>query len=743
MSPNRRRVIAPGPDVSMPWMGGCEESMSYLVLARKHRPTLFEEVVGQDHVTTTLKNAIRNERVAHGYLFTGARGVGKTTAARILARAMNCETGPTDTPCGSCDSCTEISAGNSLDVSEVDGASNRGIDQIRELRETVQYRPARDRCKIYIIDEVHMLTQEAFNALLKTLEEPPDHVHFIFATTEPHKIPVTILSRCQRFDFKRLPQDELVTHLADILGREKIEAENAALQMLAREAEGSVRDGLSLLDRVIAYGGESIRVDTVRDALGVADRTAVVELSEAIVQGNAKAALASIHHVAEHGLDLQHHARQLTHLLRDLLVLRVSDGQPMGRTGDEVDRLRAIANQTSSDALQWMVHRAISRVEEIAKSNEPRIVFELLVVELSRVSTLVGIDELVRRLEALSKGHVPQAGSAPPVQGTGSTSTSNPAPAAASAQQAAPVSETLSETISEPEPIAEPEPVVAPEPEPEPEPVLETTPEPEPEPEPALETTPEPAPEPEPVLEMTPEPAPEPEPVLEMTPEPAPEPEPVLETTPEPAPEPEPEQDDTLDFVLEMAPDTAAEQLAAEEAALKEIEAAIPSNVEPVPADEDPELEPLTMNSWSKIMGELSRTKGSTGMAAANARMLILDSLTDEGVVLLARPEHEYIVDSFQKSGLSELAEALSPWFADRTPEIEFRVQEPSKESSSPAEEAQAERADQASARRDKLTGHPIVRKVVEELGGQVVLLDTDATGLDQILAKEQPHQNG
>ncbi len=729
MSPNRRRVIAPGPDVSMPWMGGCEESMSYLVLARKHRPTLFEEVVGQDHVTTTLKNAIRNERVAHGYLFTGARGVGKTTAARILARAMNCETGPTDTPCGSCDSCTEISAGNSLDVSEVDGASNRGIDQIRELRETVQYRPARDRCKIYIIDEVHMLTQEAFNALLKTLEEPPDHVHFIFATTEPHKIPVTILSRCQRFDFKRLPQDELVTHLADILGREKIEAENAALQMLAREAEGSVRDGLSLLDRVIAYGGESIRVDTVRDALGVADRTAVVELSEAIVQGNAKAALASIHHVAEHGLDLQHHARQLTHLLRDLLVLRVSDGQPMGRTGDEVDRLRAIANQTSSDALQWMVHRAISRVEEIAKSNEPRIVFELLVVELSRVSTLVGIDELVRRLEALSKGHVPQAGSAPPVQGTGSTSTSNPAPAAASAQQAAPVSETLSETISEPEPIAEPEPVVAPEPEPEPEPVLETTP--------------EPAPEPEPVLEMTPEPAPEPEPVLEMTPEPAPEPEPVLETTPEPAPEPEPEQDDTLDFVLEMAPDTAAEQLAAEEAALKEIEAAIPSNVEPVPADEDPELEPLTMNSWSKIMGELSRTKGSTGMAAANARMLILDSLTDEGVVLLARPEHEYIVDSFQKSGLSELAEALSPWFADRTPEIEFRVQEPSKESSSPAEEAQAERADQASARRDKLTGHPIVRKVVEELGGQVVLLDTDATGLDQILAKEQPHQNG
>ncbi|MBR59361.1 MAG: hypothetical protein CMH54_15265 [Myxococcales bacterium] len=198
-----------------------------------------------------------------------------------------------------------------------------------------------------------------------------------------------------------------------------------------------------------------------------------------------------------------------------------------------------------------------------------------------------------------------------------------------------------------------------------------------------------------------------------------------------------------MDFVLEMAPDTAAEQLAAEEAALKEIEAAIPSNVEPVPADEDPELEPLTMNSWSKIMGELSRTKGSTGMAAANARMLILDSLTDEGVVLLARPEHEYIVDSFQKSGLSELAEALSPWFADRTPEIEFRVQEPSKESSSPAEEAQAERADQASARRDKLTGHPIVRKVVEELGGQVVLLDTDATGLDQILAKEQPHQNG
>ncbi len=697
--------------------------MSYLVLARKHRPSLFEEVIGQDHVTTTLKNAIRSERVAHGYLFTGARGVGKTTAARILARALNCEKGPTETPCGSCDSCTEIAAGNSLDVSEVDGASNRGIDQIRELRETVQYRPARDRCKIYIIDEVHMLTQEAFNALLKTLEEPPEHVHFIFATTEPHKIPVTILSRCQRFDFKRLPQDQLALHLSDILSREKIQAEDAAVQILAREAEGSVRDGLSLLDRVIAYSGDSIRAETVRDALGVADRTAVVDLSEAIVQGNAKAALESIHHVAEHGLDLQHHARQLTSLLRDLLVLRVSDGQPMGRTDDEVKRLRDIANQTSADALQWMVHRAIIRVEEIAKSNEPRIVFELLVVELSRVSTLVGIDDLVRRLEALSKGYDPQAGSVPPVQEAGPTPTPTPTPAAASAVQAEPVA------VSEPEP----EPVAVSEPEPEPVAISEPEPEPvavsEPEPEPVAVSEPEP----EPVAVSEPEP--EPVAVSEPEPEPVPESEPVSE----------PESEATADFSLALAPDTAAETLAAEEAALKEIEAAVSLTPKLTPgskAHKEPVVEPLNMENWSQVMAQLSRVEGATGMAAANARILILDSLGENRIVLLARPEHEYIVDSFQKSGQSELANALAPWFADQPPTIEFRVHEPSQDSTSPAEEAQAQRADKTSARRDSLTDHPIVRKVVEELGGQVVLLDTESTGLDQILSKEQPSQN-
>src|SRR5882672_6867302 len=269
--------------------------MSYLVLARKYRPQRFAELVGQEHVARTLTNAIQQNRVHHAFLFTGARGVGKTSAARILAKALDCEKGPTAEPCGKCDQCLEIASGRSVDVVEIDAASNTKVEETKSILEGVRYAPSRARRKVYIIDEVHMLSSHSFNALLKTLEEPPSHVVFIFATTEVHKIPVTILSRTQRFDFKLIATTRLTEHLASVLAAEKIDADEDAVRVIARQAAGSVRDGLSLLDQVIAYvGGAKLSRDVVADVLGVADRRLLVELAGHILARDAGATLRSL-----------------------------------------------------------------------------------------------------------------------------------------------------------------------------------------------------------------------------------------------------------------------------------------------------------------------------------------------------------------------------------------------------------------------------------------------------------------
>src|SRR5215813_14949677 len=257
--------------------------MSYLVLARKWRPQTFAEVVGQEHVTRTLRNALSSGRVAHAFLFTGPRGVGKTTTARLLAKALNCEHGPTPDPCNVCSNCLEITAGSAIDVLEIDGASHTGVDHIRDLTEGVQYRPAKSRFRIIIIDEVHMLSNAAFNALLKTLEEPPPHVKFIFATTEAHKVLPTILSRCQRYDFKRIPLRELIERLREILQHEGLAVDDVGLALLAREADGSLRDAQSLLDQVIAWSGSQVTEQAVREALGVADRQALFRVVDAVL----------------------------------------------------------------------------------------------------------------------------------------------------------------------------------------------------------------------------------------------------------------------------------------------------------------------------------------------------------------------------------------------------------------------------------------------------------------------------
>ncbi|MBL9113027.1 MAG: DNA polymerase III subunit gamma/tau [Myxococcales bacterium] len=398
--------------------------MSYLVLARKYRPQSFEDLVGQGHVARTLANAIAQDRVAHAFLFTGVRGVGKTTSARLLAKCLNClgadgqAKGPTATPCQVCSACQEIAKGVDMDVQEIDAASYNGIDEVRRLQEGMGFRPARDRTKIYIVDEVHMLSNAAWNAFLKTLEEPPPHVKFIFATTEVHKVPVTILSRCQRYDFKLIPTQIVHARLTDVLSREGLEAEPKALSILAREAAGSMRDAMSLLDQVLAYGDAVLTEETVTRVLGVASHAVLYELSRAVVSGDAPRALDVLLRVAEQGFDLVHFARDFLHHLRDLVVARTNDGADdtswtrlLDLSDEEREDVCTIARGASLDDLVRLYQGFSRSFDEIAKSAYPRAAFEVTLVRLTRRAALLPIDELLVRLGELERR---LSGGAPP-----------------------------------------------------------------------------------------------------------------------------------------------------------------------------------------------------------------------------------------------------------------------------------------------------------------------------------------
>src|SRR6187551_714243 len=297
--------------------------VNYEVFARKYRPQTFDDLVGQNHVSRTLKNAVSQNRLAHAYLFVGPRGVGKTSTARILAKSLNCVKGPTVTPCGECDNCREIAAGNSLDVIEIDGASNNSVEDVRQLRENVRYAPAKGRYKIYLIDEVHMLSSAAFNALLKTLEEPPGHVKFIFATTEPQKVPATILSRCQRFDLHRIPANLIAQHLQFIAKKEKITLQPAAAHAIARGAEGGMRDAESMLDQLVAFCGEKITEPDVLNVFGFTSQQMVIDFVGRILRGETADALALLHEQCEAGKDMMKLMSDTIAYLRDLLVFKV------------------------------------------------------------------------------------------------------------------------------------------------------------------------------------------------------------------------------------------------------------------------------------------------------------------------------------------------------------------------------------------------------------------------------------
>ncbi len=375
---------------------------SYLVIARKWRPGLFEEIVGQTHVTRTLRNAVSSGRVAHAYLFSGPRGVGKTTAARVLAKSLNCVNGPTPTPCNACESCKGIAGGSSVDVFEIDGASNNGVENIRELTENVRYVPGQGKYKIYIIDEVHMLSTPAFNALLKTLEEPPPHAVFIFATTEVHKIPLTILSRCQRFDFKRIPFRDIQGHLKRIVEGEGIKFDDEALFTIAREADGSLRDAQSLLDQVVAFAGGAVTEAHVTEALGLMDRSIIYELMEAIAARDGKECLNIVEKIYDFGYDLKRACSDLLENIRDLTVVKVT-GEPglLDLPDSELERLKKNAGAIGTERLH-LLFSVISRgYEEVSRSAVPRYSFEMALLKAAQFEELSPVTELVARLEGL------------------------------------------------------------------------------------------------------------------------------------------------------------------------------------------------------------------------------------------------------------------------------------------------------------------------------------------------------
>ena len=404
----------------------------YQVIARKYRPQNFGELIGQEHVKTTIENAINQKRIAHGYIFSGQRGTGKTTVARILARCLNCIDGPTPNPCGVCASCLEIPGGHSMDVIEIDAASNRGINEMRELRENVRFRPARDRYKVFIVDEAHQITSEAFNALLKTLEEPPEWVVFILCTTEVHKIPTTIASRCQQFSFRSVDFAELIKRMRWICDEEKIEADEDALAVLAQAGEGSVRDSLSALDQAIACCGGVLTAPQVRTLLGMFSLESLGKVAEALGNSDSQEMLGVVQELESNGHNLQHFCRELARYFRNLLVVRIAGKgtRLVAASAQEQERLFEVASKFSEDDLTRYLQLSLDLFKELQFSLQPRLHIELGLLKLVHAGRLLPIEQAIAMVSSGAALPAPQASrpSAPPPASSPVRSASQPAP---------------------------------------------------------------------------------------------------------------------------------------------------------------------------------------------------------------------------------------------------------------------------------------------------------------------------
>ncbi|MBZ5614526.1 MAG: DNA polymerase III subunit gamma/tau [Acidobacteriia bacterium] len=433
--------------------------MSYQVLARKYRPQQFSDVIGQEHVTRTLQNAIAQERIAHGYIFSGHRGIGKTTVARILAMALNCRSAekPVAEPCGVCDSCTEIRAGNSVDVIEIDAATNRGIDEIRELREAARYRPARDRFKIYILDEAHQITDAAFNALLKTLEEPPGHIIFMMATTQPEDIPQTIRSRCQHFSYRAMKFDDIMGQLRDIMTKEKIPADEDALALLAEAGDGSMRDALSILDQAIASTSDHLTVDSVRSLIGTAPAGALETVMQAVAESASEKILVLVDELIGEGHSPTHFARQLVRFLRNVTVAKIAgkDSALLQVSSDERARVGRIAELFSEEDLARHLQIMLRTHGELGYRQEQRFHLELGLLKMAHAQRLLPIEQLLSdaapiaaaRPAAIPRLTAPAEGRRPDFPSSSRSSSVSPF-AADSARKGTPKAESSSGTMA-------------------------------------------------------------------------------------------------------------------------------------------------------------------------------------------------------------------------------------------------------------------------------------------------------
>ncbi|MDD5350935.1 MAG: DNA polymerase III subunit gamma/tau [Chthoniobacteraceae bacterium] len=664
---------------------------SYQVFARKYRPQTFDSVVGQEHITQTLKNAIAANRLAHAYLFVGPRGTGKTSTARILAKALNCVNGPTVTPCGECDACKEIAAGNSLDVLEIDGASNNGVEQVRELRENVRFAPTHGKYKIYIIDEVHMLTTAAFNALLKTLEEPPPHVKFIFATTDVQKVLPTILSRCQRFDLRRIPARLIAEHLQYIAGQEKITLEPEAAQAIAKGAEGGLRDAESMLDQLVAFCGETITEADVLSVFGFTAAQTVAQLCGDLLAGDSPAALGVVQQQAQAGRDLSRLMADLISHLRNLLVAKADPEGIQSEVGPEAFAdMEAQAGQIPMDRLLDLIEQFAAAEGRMKWAPNKKLHFEIAVIKAIQTLGQATLTEVLDTLTALKTGgELPAPRPAPvaaPRPRPIAPAEPEPAPRPRRSLREAVQQETHAARIQ-----AAPEPKPEPKPEPAPEPVPEPAPQPEPaQPEPPVVPEPEPQPEPvQPEPSVVSEPEPERAPWEDQPAAPAPAP---IPAEPEPAEPPREEPSgaqETLSLFSEEQfptiqeppaqvpvveePDPAAEEPTPEP---QEPAAAAPAEPEPEPVSE-PEPQPAepaapASDLWPRVVAEVHQQKPFISGWVQSGTLLSLEN----GVATLGFPESgSFAVTSLDKPAQRKLLESIFTQLTGQPVAVQLKMQ--------------------------------------------------------------------